>query len=332
MIRKADKQDVKRIHAIAEENILDTSVQQQGGFLVSRYSLKDYEGYLDTLKHVYVYEKDNQIIGFLLAYEPQDLDLTLAVNRFIKRKAKNGFVVLKQICIAKSHQRKGYASKMYEDFMARIDEDIYLAVVLEPYNEPSMKFHEKLGFTLIYEIVENDDIPRGIFYWNNPNTTTYYNMEVLLKQYELAHELYMHEDGLNWTKMNYLFYVSASLIAGIVLTTSLASRFAVPIGFMIAATVGYFSAKHFTVAIQSGIEYMKIRKKAYMQIERLIENRGGVPMINVLGDKKKTIFKKAPTEGILQTLPKRIQYMWGAIFILGALWLVFLAVNQFLIN
>ena len=328
MIRKATLDDVEAIYAIAAENALKVGETQTGGFLVSKYPKSQYVEYVQSLRHFYVLVKEDAIVGFLFAYEANQLDQTLKVNQAMRRKAKNAFVVLKQICIAIKHQRQGHASSLYEDFMNRIEEDIYLSVVLEPYNAPSMLFHERLGFTMVHEVKENDGLLRGIFYWNNPKTTCMYNERVLLKQYQMAHDLYKHEDTLNWTKMNYLFYISASLIAVIVLSTSLPSAFGVPIGLMIAAVAGFITAQKFNVAIQSGVKYMHKRKKAYLHIEHLLEAIGGVPMANVLGDQEKSLYKKAPTEKILLTLPVLIKVLWLGVGLLGVGWLLFLILSN----
>jgi hypothetical protein len=35
----------------------------------------------------------------------------------------------------------------------------------------------------------------------------------LIEQYKIAVELYKHEDNLNWTKLNHLFYINTGLWA-----------------------------------------------------------------------------------------------------------------------
>ncbi len=320
MIRKPNKQDANRIYEIAKENTLDAKKKHRGGFLVSNYPLETYQNYIETLEHFYVLDIENKIVGFLLAFKEENLDLSLTVNRFIKNRAKSEYLILKQICIAINDQRKGYATLLYQHFMDTIDIDIFLAVVLKPYNEPSMKFHEKLGFNLVWELIAEDSKPRGIFYWNNPVSTRYFNKDLLVKQYALASELYRHEDSLNWTKLNYLFYVSASLIAGIVIASNLPTENAIKYALIITSSIGIITSILFIFAIFSGVNYMQIRKKAYMKIERLLENMGGASLINVLGEKKK-VFLKAPTEYVLKGLPIIITVMWVILLLVGTFYM-----------
>lgn len=89
----------------------------------------------------------------------------------------------------------------------------------------------------------------------------------LVEQYKIAVELYNHEDNLNWTKLNHLFYVNAGLwaVMGLIVrfgTTENGSVLIDPrliIG-MVSLT-GMTVSAALGVALWFGVTYMHNRKK-----------------------------------------------------------------------
>ena len=177
LVRKVQVEDLDVIIEISTENTLSsikTTQQKNQGFLVSNFSKEQYENMAEESQ------------GFLMAFHEHELDFNLIVNKRIQQRAKNSYVVLKQICIRRDSHKKGYGRRLYEFFMSSIDKDIYLSVVLEPYNEASVHFHNKLGFKQVITVQAEDQLKRGIFYWNNPTNDSHYDKEIVLGQYEFA--------------------------------------------------------------------------------------------------------------------------------------------------
>lgn len=170
VIRKATINDAKAIYDLAVENSarnMDEQSKREKGFLVSNYALAEYQKYIVDNQHVYVLEKDEQVLGFLLVFTEEELDYSLKVNQRIKEKAIKPFIVIKQICISRYAHKKGYGRKLYQYIMDKINEDIFLAVVVEPYNEASILFHQKLGYQQSFEMRPEDQVLRVIFHWEN---------------------------------------------------------------------------------------------------------------------------------------------------------------------
>jgi predicted GNAT superfamily acetyltransferase len=163
-IRKAEQSDVERVYELATEYLLAQRQQApKGGFLVSSYSKEDYLGYIDKAGYFFVAEDDGEIIAFILAYSSNaitDDALTQLTDRHVGR----GFVLIKQICVDPSHTKRGVGRKLYT-FIAKQTAPLPLlaAIVLDPENRASVRFHNKLGFSKILEFIPTDGMLRGMW-------------------------------------------------------------------------------------------------------------------------------------------------------------------------
>ncbi|WP_163536380.1 GNAT family N-acetyltransferase [Gracilibacillus sp. YIM 98692] len=165
LMRKARLSDVNKIAEMALENSLSQLSEEEkknNGFLVSGYTKEQYQQYIKDCEHFYVVEKEGELQGFLLGFLDTELNNS-KVNQAYKKHAASSFVVIKQICVAKNAQKQGVGKKLYRFFIDTVKQPIYLAVVMEPYNAGSVKFHEKLGFHLFAEITPEDDMKRALF-------------------------------------------------------------------------------------------------------------------------------------------------------------------------
>lgn len=319
IIRKASPKDLDSVHAIARENSLSHVTQVEEGFLVSEFDQQFYADFLEQKTHFYVCEQDDEILGFLTAYRQDELDMTLMVNRAINSRAQNPYVVIKQICVRKKSTRQGVASRLYHHFMHHINEDIYLAVVLDPYNASSIHFHKRLAFYQDFELVIEDGRPRGIFFWNNPANPPAFDQETLLQQYAVAIDLYKHEDSLNWSKINHLFYITASLLglAGVSLTLKHPQ---VTTWILLGASLlGILSAYLFMVTILSGVQYMQTRKEVVLSLEQLLSRQRGVKVVDIQFESHKTLMQKSPSLSAIRKFPRIILCVWLVIFVLALL-------------
>lgn len=166
-IRRAAGQDVPTLHAMADRFLLSqlsAPERDARGFLVSNFSLDRYRRFVDDADYFYVLEDEGGIAGFVLAYGSDRIGPDETVNRTIADRHPAPFVLIKQICIAPERGGRGYARRLYDHVLeASGGLPQFAAVVLEPLNQPSVAFHERLGFREVFQIVAPDGLPRGIY-------------------------------------------------------------------------------------------------------------------------------------------------------------------------
>jgi hypothetical protein len=98
--------------------------------------------------------------------------------------------------------------KLYEHVISRVhDVPIVAAVVVDPPNVPSVALHRKFGFQPTVTLIPPDGLPRMVWVHREKEP------DLLREQLGLAIDLYKHEDLLNWSKLNNLFYVTVGLVA-----------------------------------------------------------------------------------------------------------------------
>ncbi|RFA27281.1 hypothetical protein CAI21_14655 [Alkalilimnicola ehrlichii] len=169
-IRKAAHNDVPTLRMLAEQFVLANLSQEaidRHGFLVSNFSETAYREFIDRADHFYVIDGDKGVEAFILAYSSECIKTDAKVDMAAKAHHPTGFILIKQICVSPSAGGKGYGRTLYdwvrEQSGGRAQ---YAAIVLEPYNAPSIRFHEKLGFHKVLEVVAADGMPRGV--WARP--------------------------------------------------------------------------------------------------------------------------------------------------------------------
>ena len=90
---------------------------------------------------------DEEIIGFIICmregsiYESENY-------KFFKQRLKK-FLYVDRVAIDERHRRSGLGKEIYEDIFAHASNDnlpIALEVNTQPINQPSLNFHEKMGF------------------------------------------------------------------------------------------------------------------------------------------------------------------------------------------
>lgn len=322
-IRKAEERDLGSIRLISSENsitnIKNIKNTNNKGFLVYPLSDEQYVSYIRSCQHFYVLESLGEIHGFLLAVNDNDLDMGKILHQKMGKYSTNQFLVIEQVCIKKTSQKKGYGQKLYDFLMNRTDKDIFLAVVLEPYNDSAVRFHNKLGFRQLFTVEPEDQMKRGIFYWNNYQSQPRYDKEIILKQYEHAMELYKHEDLLNWSKMHNLFYISGGLFAVI---SILASTFTeidqlFYIVLLILSVLGMLSSVLFQITIYNGIQYLLKRKRTVEELEKMLIHLGGADVVSVSFDRMAKRFKTSPTGRAMKVIPILVTSIWAILFLVS---------------
>ena len=97
-------------------------------------------------------QDDDEIVGFIICMREGCAYQSENYKFFTKRLKK--FLYVDRIAIDINHRREGLGKSIYADIfkLAKIESlPIALEVNIEPVNQPSLDFHEKLGFDRIGE-------------------------------------------------------------------------------------------------------------------------------------------------------------------------------------
>lgn len=155
-LRPATLDDVEAILAL-----------QESTRLVSGFTHADYAEFVKRADHFYVLEAEGRIAAFVLGYSSERIGKAEVVNGRIRERVDRPFVLIKQVAVTRSHARRGLARRLYDRVRVEAAErPRYAAIVLDPPNEASVAFHERLGFRKAFELDAPDGSRRGI--WTAP--------------------------------------------------------------------------------------------------------------------------------------------------------------------
>jgi len=90
---------------------------------------------------------DDEIVGFIICIREDSAYRSENYKFFAQRLKK--FLYVDRVTIDERHRRAGLGQAIYEDIFAQANEDnlpIALEVNTQPINQPSLNFHEKMGF------------------------------------------------------------------------------------------------------------------------------------------------------------------------------------------
>lgn len=308
-IRKARTSDTAEIYRIASANHIDRVDSSNNGFLVSGFSEADYVDKVRNLEHFYVLEVKKKVKAFIFAYKKEDVKAKDKVNSSYFEHADGDFSIIKQICVDKDGQSKGYGTMLYNYIVDVLTGTIYVAVVSEPYNEASVNFHLKNGFKLAYEIEADDKRTRQIYRYERALTKKEYNDNLLEQQYQVAVDLYLHEDNLNWSKLNNLFYLTGGLVVALSVLASLSVQ-NLFVSIFVVSLLGFVSALLFSVTIASGVKYMNSRKQSVMDIEKIIIEKKGTNVVIPAHGRYNKLLTLSPTSKVMVYIPRLILATW----------------------
>ena len=94
--------------------------------------------------------KEDEIVGFIICMREGTAYGSENYKFFTKRLKK--FLYVDRVAIDEQHRRAGLGQAIYEDIFAQAISDslpIALEVNTQPINQPSLNFHEKMGFDRI---------------------------------------------------------------------------------------------------------------------------------------------------------------------------------------
>ncbi|MEU6845017.1 GNAT family N-acetyltransferase [Streptomyces sp. NPDC046716] len=310
---RAREEHLDSVVALAHERRLDPGDPRAGrdGFLVSDYTRADYEARLTTAEHFWVAVKGTDVLGFVLAYSDERVEPDEWLNHRIKS-TLGAFLVIKQICVGRAVARGGVASRLYHQVLESWSgTPVIAAVVSRPYNEASVLFHRKLGFEELTRLTPPDGKERMVWVWRKPRE------EMLKAQYQVAIDLYKHEDVLNWNKLNNFFYITAGLAAALGFAVSSSgdkesgvANTAQGISYILCA-IGLLSALAFSQMLRFGRRYLSARKRAAMELEEHLAWHGGQRIVarEAAADGNSWL-QQSPTGMIMIALPSLVAVCW----------------------
>lgn len=82
------------------------------------------------------------------------------------------FAVIKQVAVAAPFARHGIGTRLYQHALnANTSRPVIAAVVTEPWNETSARFHERNGFTVHTRLTPPDGMGRVVYASTPPHHT-----------------------------------------------------------------------------------------------------------------------------------------------------------------
>ena len=156
---------------------------------------------------------------------------------------------------------------------------------------------------------------------NKQHSASSFKPEILIYYYEIAVELYRHEDHLNWLKINHLLYMNAALAA--ILSFFLERNPETIIGLgryeavFYIGVIGLLVSFAFFITIWLGTFYLQARKAAVIELEDKIHDLCGPYFVPVVRSSKvdvdatsKQWLSKSLTVYMLRALPVGFFIFW----------------------
>lgn len=321
-IRNVLKKDLPALHSLAEEWLLENQEEpEESGFLVSNFTMEQYQNFLETAEHFFLAIIDNHIAGFVLAYSKDRISPSEVLNSILKNIVIEDFVLIKQICVSKKYPI--VAVPLYEHLFNKTHNYfLFTAIVEEPINIRSINFHKNMGFEFFTNILPPKDYDgqermRSVWIRRHGRGKIHPTLRIslqdskekiqnLLVKQSYSKDLYMHEDNLNWTKLGMLVSFMMALSTGFVFisrepidqTNAIVSILLIIIGFMI---IFLFKSK-----IKSGIVYMQKHKSLLIKFDKVIKQMDA-SLTNTLGDYTK---KRSTTVKLIERIPEICLVIW----------------------
>ncbi|NQY96431.1 MAG: GNAT family N-acetyltransferase [Henriciella sp.] len=246
---------------------------------------------------------------------------------------KTDFLVIKQIGVHPDWKKNRIASSLYQHVFSQFfAPHIFAAIVERPINKVSQKFHASLGFTPVSRsisgelgapdvklnqiwyrpglpIVQNVHVPDNHVFEGNKSVSG----ETLTESIHHSRTLYLHEDSLNWIKLNVTITILFALMAALYLLTQNQERFA-GLAVLFVVGIGSFVLFLFRATLKSGIDFMRSHKDNL----RIAESRMLFHEPLFQGSIRH-VPKRALTIAIMNHLPKVALITWTIACVLALL-------------
>lgn len=148
-------------------------------------------------------------------------------------------------------------------------------------------------------------------------------VDILIHQFYVAANLYLHEDELNWKKLHTLLYLNVGLgaVAGFVLENGagVIGGLSPELLFLTLGVIGILVSAAFGTALFFGTLYLQNRKAALSRIEKSLAEYGGDAVVNlppelqVLGGR---YTRTSPTRWVLRIFPLLLGLIWASMMLI----------------
>ena len=137
-LKTANKDTIEEIY------ILNQDLTPMVGSLNSSNELKDL---IDMSSHSFYIEKKGELVAFIVCLRENSIYKSQNYIHFDKKYER--FLYIDRVGVKKKHDNKGIGTYLYEHIFNINDENglrICAEVNIEPKNEISLRFHQKMGF------------------------------------------------------------------------------------------------------------------------------------------------------------------------------------------
>lgn len=256
--------------------------------------------------------------AFLIAYSSEFIvsatmfDGFTTERRLIERfGADQEFTVIKQISVDASHIGQGLGSKLYDALFHALTSreksttspnaidparysavsDVFVAIMRKPENQRSARFHASYGFLPVLsfgnpvgEPVSEREVlhvtAQTALQFKRDSLDLEKGVSGLRTSLENATMLYLHEDNLNWTKLQYMSQYFAALVAAQFILPTLRQTLPEEVALyvllaghlMLTVLLGYV-LQSLSAKIRSGLRFMASHKRAVLITEAKLQHR-----------------------------------------------------------
>ena len=151
--------EVQEMHCINQENIPEVGNVSE---------IEDFKVLVNWSEHIFVYKSEEVIKAFVLCM--REGNSYHSENYKYLSKLFPKFLYVDRIVVQENFRRKGIAKKIYSKVISTAKDnnlDVLCEVNTIPSNEPSLVFHEKMGFE---EVGTNDFEKNSVIYLRRPYT------------------------------------------------------------------------------------------------------------------------------------------------------------------
>ena len=159
LTKPPSENEVEEMHLINQENIPELGDVPE---------LEDFKLRVNWSENIFVYTHEDIIKAFVLCMR-EGQDYNSPNYQYISSRFKN-FLYVDRIAVQEELRGKGIGEKIYSTVIDKGKEnnlDILCEVNTRPLNEPSIAFHQKMGFE---EIGTNDFEKNSVVYLRRPCT------------------------------------------------------------------------------------------------------------------------------------------------------------------
>jgi len=149
--------EVQEMHCINQENIPEVGNVSE---------IEDFKVLVNCSEHTFVYKSEEVIKAFVLCM--REGNSYHSENYKYLSKLFPKFLYVDRIAVQENFRRKGIAKKIYSKVISTAKDnnlDVLCEVNTRPSNEPSLVFHEKMGFE---EVGNNDFEKNSVVYLRRP--------------------------------------------------------------------------------------------------------------------------------------------------------------------